>query len=47
MRADDDADVHDPAVAYQIADELKSIGTSLFKKQDYARAQKKCEFPTW
>lgn len=42
---DDDADVQDPAVAYKIATELKTIGTSLLKKGDLAKSQAKCESP--
>lgn len=39
---DDDADVHDPAVAMRIAEELKTIGTSLFKKGNLEKSQHKC-----
>lgn len=39
---DDDADVHNPSVAIDIAQQLKTIGTSLFKKGDLENAQKKC-----
>lgn len=39
--SDDDADVHDPAVAKRIAEELKTIGTSLYKKGDLDKAQQK------
>lgn len=41
---DDDADVQDVNVAYKIAQELRTIGTSLFKKGDFATAQAKCRF---
>lgn len=41
--SDDEANVHDPATAYKIATELKTIGTSLLKKGDFDNAQLKCE----
>lgn len=39
---DDDGDVQNPTVAYDIVTQLKTIGTSLYKKGDYDNAQKKC-----
>jgi len=39
--SDDDSDVHDPAVALKIVQELKTIGTAAFKKGNLAVAQKK------
>ena len=41
--SDDDTDVQNPSVALNIAQELKTIGDSLFKKGDYNTAQKQCE----
>lgn len=41
--ADDDADVHNPMVALEAATQLKTIGTSIFKKGDWPNAQKKCK----
>ena len=40
---DDDADVQDPAIALKVGNELKTIGTFLFKKGDFANAQNKCK----
>lgn len=41
--SDEDEDVHDPSVAMKVANELKTIGSSLFKKGDLVNAQKKCK----